>query len=274
MQLYKYMDIGSAKPTKEELETVSHWLINQIDPREVFSVVKYQKLAIAAIRDIFSRGKTPVVTGGTGLYLNSLLYKMDFGPTQTDFTYRKSLETIYKNNGAKVLHEKLEKVDPEGAKRIHPNNVKRVIRALEAIEQGGESLNDFNKVKIKTKDYDSLLLGLCRDREELYQRINTRVMDLIDKGLLLEVENLMKQGFTYDDIAMKGIGYKEIISYYNGSYDLNTAIETVQKNTRHYAKRQMTWFNRYQDLKWFNLTHYNSKKEALKDIIEWIRKNK
>ncbi|MEA4922674.1 MAG: tRNA (adenosine(37)-N6)-dimethylallyltransferase MiaA [Eubacteriaceae bacterium] len=274
MQLYKYMDIGSAKPTPEERKEVRHWLVDEIDPAEDFSVVKYRKMAKDAIEDILSRRKLPIVSGGTGLYLNSLIYDMDFGPVKTDMNYRKKLEAIAKNNGPGVLHNKLKKLDPKGAERIHPNNVRKVIRALEAIEQGGDAIEDFGDIKNRTSDYDTLLIGLMRDREELYQRINMRVMMLIDKGLIGEVEKLMEMGFTSDDIAMKGIGYKEIIAYLNGSYDLSTAIETVQKNTRHYAKRQMTWFNRYEDMEWFDLTSYMTHDDAVKDILKWVEKNR
>ncbi|MGI6722125.1 MAG: tRNA (adenosine(37)-N6)-dimethylallyltransferase MiaA [Anaerovoracaceae bacterium] len=274
MQLYKYMDIGSAKPTAEERAKVRHWLVDEIDPAQDFSVVMYRDMAKAAISDIMSRGKLPIVTGGTGLYLNSLLYEMDFGPQKKDPEYREKLEKMARNNGPAALHKRLQKVDPKAAERIHPNNVKKVIRALEAVELGGREIDDFGSVRTKTKDYDPILIGLTRDREELYQRINMRVLMLVDRGLLQEVQHLMDMGFNSDDIAMKGIGYKEIIDYFNGSYDLKTAIELVQKNTRHYAKRQLTWFKRYDDMKWFDLTAYMTHEDALKDIVDWVRKNR
>ena len=270
MQLYKYMDIGSAKPTPEERAAVPHHLVDMIDPAEDFSVVKYNKLAKSAIADIISRGKTPIIAGGTGLYLNSLLYDMDFGISGSDEGFRLEMTKLAEEKGPEHLHDMLKEKDPDAAERLHPNNIKRVIRALEACEKGG-SINDFNNVTERTKDYDQLLIGLSRDRQNLYDRINLRVDKLIEAGLLDEVKMLMDMGFTADDIAMKGIGYKEIIDYYNGVYTLEEAIDTVKKNTRHYAKRQMTWFRRYKDMKWFDLDAYGSKEQAIEEIILWLR---
>ncbi len=275
MQLYRYMDIGSAKPSADDMARVRHHLVGDIDPAEHFSAAKYQKMAKSAIDAIFDAGKTPVISGGTGLYLNSLLYDMDFGtPPVKDSQYRKKLEAVARNNGPASLHARLRKKDPEAAKRIHPNNVRRVIRALEAVETAGGPLDDFSGITQKTGDYGAVLIGLSRNRDELYQRINSRVEILVQKGLFREVRGLMDMGFTSDDIAMKGIGYKEIIDHYNGAYDFITAVETIKKNTRHYAKRQMTWFRRYEDMKWFNLSEYPHKEKALEDIMTWVSENR
>jgi tRNA dimethylallyltransferase len=274
MQLYKYMNIGSAKPSKEQLSLVPHHLIDAIDPKESFSVVSYQQLAKAAINEIFQQGQVPVIAGGTGLYLNSLLYNMDFGANPGNVAYRNQLFSIAKTHGNEKLFAQLEQSDPNAAKRIHPNNVKRVVRALEAIEFNGTGLADFSSVKEKTKDYDAVLIGLTRDRSELYQRIENRVDQLMELGLLEEVQSLRNIGFTSTDIAMKGIGYKELLDYLSGAYGLDEAIDLIKKNTRHYAKRQMTWFKRYPEMQWFDLTEDQNEEESLEKIMAWLSKRK
>lgn len=270
MQLYKFMDIGSAKPTKSELAQVKHYLIGEVDPREVFSVAKYQQLAKKAIQEVHKKGKLPIIAGGTGLYLNALLYDMDFSTPPRQDDYRKTLE----QEESQTLHARLLKSDPEAAARIHPNNKKKLIRALEAVETTGEGIKPFEKVKTPTEDYVPLLLCLTRDRPELYERINQRVELLIDAGLIDEVSGLLRMGLTEDHISMKGIGYKEVISYLNGTYDLETAIKKIQQNTRNYAKRQLTWFRRYDKMRWFNLSEYEVESRALEDIVSWVRENK
>ena len=228
MQLYKYMDIGSAKPTAEELSEVKHYLVDEIDPREKFSVAQYQKLAKAAIREIFDKGRVPVISGGTGLYINSLMYEMDFAAPPSDEAFRKELEDTALKKGRDYLHSKLAELDPDAAARIHPNNVKKVIRAIEAA-QNGNKIKDFNNAQIPAADYDVLLAGLTRDRAELYERINRRVDILIERGLVDEVSSLMQMGLGYDDISMKGIGYKEIIGSLEGKYTIDEAIELIRK---------------------------------------------
>lgn len=272
MQLYKYMDIGSAKPSGEELSQIQHYLVDQIDPREKFSVVQYQKLAKAAIREIFNKGKIPVVSGGTGLYINSLMYEMDFAAPPSDEAFRKELETLAEQKGREYLHSRLAELDSDAAARIHPNNVKKVIRAIEAAENGSK-IRAFDKASVPAADYEVLLAGLTRDRKELYERINRRVELLIEKGLVNEVSSLMQMGLGYDDISMKGIGYKEIIGSLEGRYTLDEAIELIKKNTRHYAKRQLTWLRRYDNIKWFNLSSYEDKTMAMGDILKWLRTN-
>lgn len=215
MQLYKYMDIGSAKPTVEEQARVRHYLVDQIDPAEAFSAAKYQTLAKAAIEEIFAKGKTPVIAGGTGLYLNALLYDMDFSAPPRNDAYRDQLYKEAEEFGPAYLHQKLLRIDSNAAARIHPNNIKKVVRALEAAEEGAK-VKDFSKDLTPTQDYSAVLVGLTRNRGELYDRINRRVDILIEKGLLEEVRNLLAKGLTEADISMKGIGYKEIIAYYHG----------------------------------------------------------
>ena len=269
MQLYKYMDIGSAKPTPDQMAEVPHHLVDIIDPREEFSVAKYQKLAKKSIMDIFSRGKTPVVCGGTGLYLESLLSDLDFAAEPEDSSKREEYYRIAEEQGPDALHSILMEKDPASAGRIHPNNIKRVVRALEAADLG-DSIEDINVSPERTKDYDIDLIGITRDRDELYERINRRVDILMDQGLLDEVRKLTAMGLTFDDISMKGIGYKELIGYLNGEYDLDEAVRLIKRNTRHFAKRQMTWFRRYEDMRWFNVSEYPDESACLEDIMKWL----
>ncbi len=253
MQLYKFMDIGSAKPTPEEQARVKHWLVDEIDPREEFSVARYRDMAKGYIEDIFSRGKTPVIAGGTGLYLNSLLYDMDFSEADKDMELRQTLMDEAALFGPEYIHKKLEAVDPVKASKIHPNNVKKVIRALEGAMLGN-GIGEFADLKERTKDYDTLLIGITRDREELYDRINRRVDIMVEQGLFKEVEGLLEMGLQEEDISMKGIGYKEIIGFFDGIYTREEAIDKIKQNTRHLAKRQMTWFRRYEDMNWINVS--------------------
>ncbi len=273
MQLYKYMNIGSAKPTKEEMSMAKHHLVDEIDPKEPFSVVEYQKRAKIAINDIFARSKQPIISGGTGLYINSLIYNMDFSAPPVENSYRKELEKIAEEKGCLYLHEVLKKYDSLAAERIHPNNLKKVIRALEVSQNYGEGIKPFTESFVKTKDYDVIMLCLIRDREILYDRINQRVDILMDMGLVEEIKGLMKMGLTEDNISMKGIGYKEIIGYLNGEYELDEAVNLVKRNSRRYAKRQITWFKRYEDMKWFDLSSYENDQVALEDILSWLPKN-
>ena len=270
MQLYKYMDIGSAKPTAEEQAQVKHYLVDQIDPAEAFSVAEYQTLAKSAIEEIFAKGKTPVIAGGTGLYLNSLLYEMDFGAAPQDSELRRQLEKEAEEYGPEFIHNKLKEADPVAAQRIHPNNVKKVVRALEGA-LSGNPIADFSNVQTRCSDYDAVLIGLTRDRAELYDRINLRVDLLVEQGLFEEVRGLLERGLTESDISMKGIGYKEIISFFNGQYDREEAIDLIKKNTRHLAKRQLTWFRRYDDMKWLNISEFGSDEEAIEEMITWLK---
>lgn len=274
MQLYKFMDIGSAKPTKEEQVAVRHYLVDEIDPREPFSVAEYQKRAKRAISEIHGKGKLPILAGGTGLYLNSILYKMDFSTPPADSTYRQKLEILASEQGKETVYQLLQEKDPAAAARIHPNNTKKIIRALEAVEIGGTGIRPFSEASVPSPEYRPFLIGLTRDRDELYERINRRVEVLLEQGLLEEVEGLLQMGLTEQHISMKGIGYKELIHYLKGECDLPAAIEKIQQNTRHYAKRQLTWFRRYDRIYWFNLSQYQNKDQALEDMIAWLKKTR
>ncbi|WP_432409541.1 tRNA (adenosine(37)-N6)-dimethylallyltransferase MiaA [Wukongibacter sp. M2B1] len=271
MQIYKYLNIGSAKPTEEEMQKIPHYLIDEIDPRTEFSVSEYKKLAKMYIEKVISRNKLPIIAGGTGLYVNSLLYDMNFSNTSSDKEIRDRLTREYEKYGSKYLHDKLKEIDREAAERIHPNNVKRVIRALEIFYSTGETTKDFSRDLIENQDYNYILIGLNRDRQLLYERINKRVDIMFNQGLLEEVQDLVNMGLKVQDISMKGIGYKEVIGYIDGEYDLSYAKELIKKNTRRYAKRQLTWFKRYDKMKWFDLD--NDKEKIIFNIIEFIEGN-
>lgn len=266
MQLYKYMSIGSAKPTEEEQAEIRHWLVDEIDPREEFSVARYRDMAKAAIADILSRNKVPVIAGGTGLYLNSLLYDMDFSDAAKDEELRQTLMDEAELFGPEYVHRKLEAIDPVKASKIHPNNLKKVIRALEGAALGS-GISDFSDLKVRTGDYDALLIGITRDRDELYDRINRRVDIMVEQGLFKEVEELLEMGLQEEDISMKGIGYKEIIAYFDGIYTREDAINKIKQNTRHLAKRQLTWFRRYDDMHWVNISELGEQ-GALEEILK------
>ena len=272
MQLYKYMDIGSAKPSLDELNQVKHHLIGIVDPSEMFSVAKYKELANDAIDDIISRGKLPIIAGGTGLYLDALLFDLDFAAEPSDDNLRDELYKIAEEKGNLELHAILNECDPDSAKRIHPNNVRRVVRAIESAKSGNK-LKDFAKDLSLNDKYEFILIGLRRDREELYNRINRRVDVLVKEGLFEEVKMLREMGLSESDISMKGIGYKEVLAYFDGEYDLETAIDTIKKNTRHFAKRQITWLKRYDDMKWFDLSESKDDKDSIREIITWLEKN-
>lgn len=268
MQIYKYMSIGSAKPTEEELSRARHWLVDEIDPREDFSVARYRDMAKEAINDIISRGKIPVIAGGTGLYLNSLLYDMDFSDADRDIEFRKTLMDEAELFGPEYVHRKLEAVDPVKASKIHPNNLKKVIRALEGASIG-RGISEFSELNTRTDDYDTLLIGLTRDRGELYDRINRRVDIMVEQGLFGEVEELLEMGLQEEDISMKGIGYKEVIAFYDGLMTENEAIDKIKQNTRHLAKRQLTWFRRYEDMHWINISELGEE-GAIKEIMDLV----
>ncbi|MBN7772515.1 tRNA (adenosine(37)-N6)-dimethylallyltransferase MiaA [Clostridium aminobutyricum] len=274
MQLYRFMDIGSAKPTTQEQAEVKHYLVDQIDPREPFSAAEYQKRAKAAIVEIFDKGKTPIVSGGTGLYVNSLLYDMNFSAPPVGNAYREKLEKLAEEQGNEAVYNRLKEVDPKAAERIHVNNLKKMIRAIEVAENTESGIKPFEESFVKTNDYNYTLIGLSRDREELYDRINQRVDLLLEMGLIEEISSLLSMGLTEENISMKGIGYKEIIGYLKGEYDLEHAIYLVKRNTRHYAKRQMTWFRRYEDITWFNISNYPSDEDVIEEIITWLREKR
>lgn len=253
MQVYRGMDIGTAKPTLEERRGIPHYMLDVVDPDEEFSVAQFQQMAKECIKDILSRGKVPIVAGGTGLYINSLVYNITFSETIADWKYREHLQNIAREQGPLVLHDMLKKVDPISAQNIHPNNVKRVIRALEVFETTGRPISEHQKESRKIKpEYDYKIFGLEVEREILYNRIEKRVDKMIQLGLYEEVEGLLKKGYSPDLVSLQGIGYKEIIMCIQGKCSLDEAIYNIKLGTKHLAKRQMTWFRKTEGLKWIN----------------------
>lgn len=251
MQVYKYMDIGSAKIKQEEMQGVTHYLVDVLDPKEDFNVVLFQKLAKEAMNQIYAKGKIPILVGGTGFYIQSVLYDIDFTYNDADAGLRQELEDIANTKGAEYLHDMLKEIDPKSAKAIHANNVKRVIRAIEYYRQTGQKISDHNEMeRKKTAAYDSRYFVLNNKREILYQNIDKRVDIMLQDGLVGEVKNLIKMGCERDSTAMQGLGYKEIISYLEGEISLDDAIYLIKRDTRHFAKRQLTWFRREKDVIW------------------------
>ena len=271
MQIYKYMDIGSAKVTKEEMDGVVHYMIDEVTPDVPFSVSEFQMRSEKYIEEINKKGKNVLITGGTGLYLNSLIYNMDFAKSNANNEIREKLEQELAENGIDYMHEKLRGLDEEAANRIHKNNTKRVIRAIEVC-MSGQKMNDFSKDLRYNEKYKPIIIVLNRDREVLYQRINKRVDIMLENGLLDEVKELLKMGYTKDMISMQGIGYKEMIKYLDGEYTYDEDIEIIKRDSRRYAKRQLTWFKRYQDAKWFDLDKYQDIEILKEDIINHIEK--
>ena len=271
MQIYKYMDIGSAKVTKEEMNGVVHYMIDEVTPDVPFSVSEFQVRSEKYIEEINKKGKNVLITGGTGLYLNSLIYNMDFAKSNANNEIREKLEQELKENGIDYMHEKLRILDEEAANRIHKNNTKRVIRAIEVC-RSGQKMNDFSKDLRYNEKYKPIIIVLNRDREVLYQRINKRVDIMLENGLLDEVKKLLELGYTKDMISMQGIGYKEMIKYLDGEYTYDEAVEIIKRDSRRYAKRQLTWFKRYQDAKWFDLDKYQDVEILKEDIINHIEK--
>lgn len=273
MQVYKGMDIGTAKISKEEMGGIPHYLIDILEPDEEFNVVKFKEYATKSMEDIYSKGKIPVIVGGTGFYIQAVLYGIDFEDNPEDTTYRKHLEELAKTEGANYLHEKLKKVDPASALAIHPNNVKRVIRALEYFKQTGCRISDHNEEQRKKESpYHFCYFVLNQDRKILYDKINHRVDQMMEMGLVEEVKRLLSKGLRPDMVSMQGLGYKEIIRYLQGEYSLEEAVYIIKRDTRHFAKRQLTWFKREKEVIWIQKNEYNNEDDKiLNAIIEEIK---
>lgn len=266
MQIYRHMDIGSAKIKPEEMEGIPHHLIDVLEPDDEFHVVKFQQLAKKAMREIWERGHIPIVTGGTGFYIQALLYDIDFDENEKEDACRKELEAYAKEHGAEALHEKLAFVDPASAEMIHPNNIKRVIRALEFYEQTGKRISEHNETQRQRESpYAFAYFVLTDDRAHLYERINRRVDQMIEEGLVNEVQALKDKGYTKQLVSMQGLGYKEILDYLDGNCTLEEAIYTIKRDTRHFAKRQLTWFKRERDVIWINKQSFGYDAEQILD---------
>lgn len=268
MQVYKGMDIGSAKIRKEEMQGVTHYLVDILEPEEEFHIVKFQELAKAALEEIYAKGKIPILVGGTGFYIQAVTRDIDFTQAEQETSYREELEQFAKEKGAEYLHEKLREVDSKSAENIHANNVKRVIRALEFYHQNGTPISEHNEEqKQQTSPYNLAYFVLTAPREILYERIDRRVDQMMEEGLLEEVKSLRERGCRRGMVSMQGLGYKEILAYLEGEYPLEEAVRILKRDTRHFAKRQLTWFRREQDVIWVDKEqfHWN---EA--EILEYM----
>lgn len=264
MQVYKGMDIGSAKVRKEEMQGIEHYLIDELDPKEEFHVVRFQQMAKKAMDEIYDNGKLPIIAGGTGFYIQAFLKDIDFTETGKETDIRSKYHEISEKEGAEKLYEFLKQKDPKAAEYIHPNNVKRVIRALEFFDETGECISEHNTQQSqKTSPYTYAYFVLNDDRAVLYDRINRRVDKMLDDGLLEEVTRLKEMGLKEDDISMKGIGYREFFPYFRGEISLEEAIEAVKADSRHFAKRQITWFKREKDAIWFDRTEYDNDNDRI-----------
>lgn len=263
MQIYKGMDIGTAKPTKKEMDNITHHMIDIIHPEEIYSVKNYKEDAEKVIDDILSRKKLPVLAGGTGLYMDSVLNNVKFSESEDSSKERDRLYKIYEEKGKEYMHLMLERIDPLSAEKIHPNNIRRVIRALEIYYTTGKTMTQANEDSVQDKKYNSLIIGLKWDRDVLYERINKRVDMMIEDGLLKEVTALKNAGIGKNTTSMQAIGYKEIYSYLDGEISLNEAVELIKQESRRYAKRQMTWLNRNNDIKWIEI----GKEDSLNEIF-------
>ena len=270
MQIYKEMNIGTAKILPEEMQGVPHFLVDELNPDEEFNVTVFQKKAKEAMADIYSRGKIPILVGGTGFYIQSVLYDISFTESGQTDAYRESLYQLAAENGAEYLHARLMQVDSAAAQAIHPNNVKRVIRALEYFHQTGERISEHNEEEAaKTSPYNYIYFVLNNDRAVLYDRIDKRVDAMFDAGLVEEVTALRDKGYSRNLVSMQGIGYKEIYASLDGEYDLDRARYIIKRDTRHFAKRQLTWFRREKDVRWLDLDQYQGNTDLiLADILK------
>ena len=258
MQVYKYMNIGSAKIKKDEMQGIPHFLIDEILPDEEFNVVKFQSYAKAYMSQIYERGHLPVLVGGTGFYIQSVLYDIDFTNNEENTAIRNRWKQYLDTNGSGALHERLAFLDPISAKTIHPNNTKRVIRALEFYELTGKRISEHNQEqRHKHSPYNFMYFVLNDVRELLYERINIRVEQMIKNGLVEEVRRLKQRGYSKDLVSMQGLGYKEILDYLDGFITMDEAVYKIKRDTRHFAKRQITWFKRETDVCWINKQDFN-----------------
>lgn len=275
MQVYRHMDIGSAKIRSHEMLGIPHHLIDIMEPEEEFNVVIFQQQAKKAIKDIRSRGKIPVIAGGTGFYIQSVLYNIDFTENPGDSTCREKLEQAASEKGPEYLHKMLAAVDKESAEQIHAHNVKRVIRALEFYMQTGEKISRHNELEKKRQAaYNACYFVLDDKREVIYDRIDKRVDKMLKEGLVEEVKRLKERGCSRDMVSMQGLGYKEILGYLEEEYDLERAVYLIKRDTRHFAKRQLTWFRRERDVIWMEKPEFPSEEEMLLFMQEKCRERK
>lgn len=273
MQVYKQMDIGSAKIKPSEMEGVPHYLVDILEPDEEFHVVLFQQMAKQAIQKIYEKGKIPILVGGTGFYIQAVLYDIDFSENEKDTSYREELEKLAQTKGAEYLHDLLREVDEKSAQDIHANNVKRVIRALEYFHQTGEKISEHNEEqRKKVSPYNFSYFVLNDERAHLYEKINLRVDQMINEGLVSEVQSLKEKGYTRDMVSMQGLGYKEMLDYLDNKCSLEEAVEIIKRDTRHFAKRQITWFKRESGVTWIDKKEYEYNEERiLKAMLQELK---
>lgn len=277
MQVYRHMDIGSAKITKEEMEGVPHYLVDVLEPEEEFNVVRFQQMAKEAAERIWKKGKIPLVVGGTGFYIQALLYDIDFTENDGDESYRRQLERKASDEeGASELYEILKTVDPKAAQEIHPRNIKRIIRALEFYHQTGKKISEHNETQRQRESpYNYAYFVLTDERSRLYERIDRRVDLMMEQGLLDEVRYLKERGVRKDSTAIQGLGYKELYAYLEGEYPLDEAVRIIKRDTRHFAKRQLTWFKRERDVIWADKSVIGQDEQKLADyMLGYLREKK
>lgn len=268
MQVYRHMDIGSAKIKKEDMKGIPHYLIDCLSPFEEFSVRVFQDLAKEALEAIYAKGKTPILVGGTGFYIQALLYDIDFTQNEDNTEIRMELERTAKEKGAHFLHEMLREIDPKAAEEIHENNVKRVIRAIEYYRLTNEKISEHNELqRQKESPYDGVFFVLTDERERLYKNIDKRVDCMISAGLVEEVKRLKDMGCHRNMVSMQGLGYKEILAYLDGEYDLEQAVYLIKRDTRHFAKRQLTWFRREKDVIWVDKAQFQHDVEKMIEFM-------
>jgi tRNA dimethylallyltransferase len=270
MQVYRGMDIGTAKISREEQQGIPHHLIDIMEPNEAFSAAAFQQQAGQLIEDIHARKHLPFIVGGTGLYIESLCYHFQFSEAASDEPFRLEHAEYLRQFGEQALHDKLRLVDPVSAERLHPNNTRRVIRALEILHVTGTTLSAQLAGQQKQSPYELCIIGLTMDRALLYKRIEQRIDQMLEQGLVSEVQKLLDQGYTQDIVAMQGLGYKEMIGYLQGEYPLIEAVTLLKRDTRHYAKRQLSWFRHMKDIKWVDVsdfTNFSTHLQMINDII-------
>lgn len=272
MQVYRTMDIGTAKIKPEEMEGVKHYLIDVLNPDEEFNVVRFQQMAKQAMEEIYAKGKVPIVVGGTGFYIQALVYDINFEENDEDTSYRQSLELLLEEKGAAFLHAMLKEVDEKAAEDIHQNNSKKVIRALEFFHQTGKKISEHNEEqRVKESPYNSAYFVLTNEREVLYERINRRIDCMVEEGLIEEVSKLKEQGYDRSLVSMQGLGYKEIIAYLEGEITLDEAIYILKRDTRHFAKRQLTWFRREREVIFIDKSSLVTTDKQLQEIMKQLK---
>lgn len=272
MQVYKHMDIGTAKIKPEEMGGVTHYLIDELEPNEEFNVVKFKQLSKYYMEQIYSKNKIPILVGGTGFYIQAVLYDIDFTENDSDLSYRNYLEQLLRDRGEEYLHNLLQEEDPVSAAAIHPNNSKRVIRALEYLKLTGERISEHNEEqRKKSSPYNFCYFVLNKNRAALYDNINKRVDNMMTKGLMNEVKSLKAAGYNRELVSMQGLGYKELLAYLDGEYSLEEAIDILKRDTRHFAKRQLTWFKREKDVVWVDKDNFATENEVLYFILDILR---